>query len=546
MTKRLAVTIAGAVSLGSYEAGVLFELLAAIESHNAEAERRANGSLDRIEIDVLTGASAGAMTAAIVAQKLLLDPQALRDPAGNALYSAWVKEARITSFLETRSGEDPLQSFLSSLAIDEIADRHLTPPAPAGATQPHPAAAEKVRLGLTLSNLSGVEFQLDLRPFGNFEYVRHADVFDVGLSALDAPGRVDWKRVKSAAIASGAFPLAFRVRQLVRQRSEYVQENLLWIGQDREMVYTDGGVFQNEPLGLAKHFVDDIDDHRNVESRFYIFVSPGGRGASQRADFVAGNATLLRTASRLAYSIIDQAQFQDWITAEGVNERIVSLDKVALQLQGTLVRQELGPDAIAPLVNALLTLIFPAQGGKPNPDLLDGRSRLSNQYVGEYAELRARVGQEAADVWIDAVLVFEYAADLGRRDEMQIYAVTASPNELAGTGLHSFQGFFDESYRQHDYDVGRNKARKVIRAINDRKDRLGPIHYPAADQEVPVAESLSGLSMGQVDPELRKKLFDQMRRRINDMLKAAGVNVFERLASNNFVVPKILKKILEL
>jgi hypothetical protein len=34
MPKRLAITIAGAVSLGSYEAGVLYEVLDAIHQHN--------------------------------------------------------------------------------------------------------------------------------------------------------------------------------------------------------------------------------------------------------------------------------------------------------------------------------------------------------------------------------------------------------------------------------------------------------------------------------------------------------------------------------
>ncbi len=37
MPKRLAITIAGAVSLGSYEAGVLYEVLKALSDHNTEA-----------------------------------------------------------------------------------------------------------------------------------------------------------------------------------------------------------------------------------------------------------------------------------------------------------------------------------------------------------------------------------------------------------------------------------------------------------------------------------------------------------------------------
>ena len=56
MPKRLAITIAGAVSLGSYEAGVLYEVLDAIHQHNCVP---GTPDEERIEIDVLTGASAG-------------------------------------------------------------------------------------------------------------------------------------------------------------------------------------------------------------------------------------------------------------------------------------------------------------------------------------------------------------------------------------------------------------------------------------------------------------------------------------------------------
>ena len=56
MPTRVAITIAGAVSLGSYEAGVVYELLEAFRTHNREA-----GPEAKIYVDVITGASAGGM-----------------------------------------------------------------------------------------------------------------------------------------------------------------------------------------------------------------------------------------------------------------------------------------------------------------------------------------------------------------------------------------------------------------------------------------------------------------------------------------------------
>lgn len=48
MPKKLAVVISGAVSLGSYEAGVMYEVLEAIARHNENAK----SNKERIEIDV--------------------------------------------------------------------------------------------------------------------------------------------------------------------------------------------------------------------------------------------------------------------------------------------------------------------------------------------------------------------------------------------------------------------------------------------------------------------------------------------------------------
>ena len=87
MAKRLAITIAGAVSLGSYEAGVLYELARAIRTRNEQA----TSDDQKIYIDVITGASAGGMTAAMLAQRLMYDAASLDDEFKNSLYHAWVE-----------------------------------------------------------------------------------------------------------------------------------------------------------------------------------------------------------------------------------------------------------------------------------------------------------------------------------------------------------------------------------------------------------------------------------------------------------------------
>jgi predicted acylesterase/phospholipase RssA len=65
--RRLAISIKGGVSLGAYEAGALFETLRLIQYNNSLPVDEST----RWYIDVLSGASAGSITAAIVALALI-------------------------------------------------------------------------------------------------------------------------------------------------------------------------------------------------------------------------------------------------------------------------------------------------------------------------------------------------------------------------------------------------------------------------------------------------------------------------------------------
>ncbi|MBI5186463.1 MAG: patatin-like phospholipase family protein [Nitrospinae bacterium] len=98
MCQKLAIVISGAVSLGSYEAGVMYEIINAIGQHNSHEDTKRK---ERIEIDVITGASAGGMTAVITAQKLLYEASALSDPYNNHLYKPWMQDVDIEGLLDS-------------------------------------------------------------------------------------------------------------------------------------------------------------------------------------------------------------------------------------------------------------------------------------------------------------------------------------------------------------------------------------------------------------------------------------------------------------
>src|SRR5271166_552147 len=159
--KRLAITIAGAVSLGSYEAGVLFEILRALKENNTQNPE------GQIIVDVLTGASAGGMTAVTAAQKLLFNAGDLENPYDNVFYNTWVKEINFDRLLALGPDEKTAFSFFSSNAIETIAEDYIT--GKYGPKRPylrHPAVGDLVKLGwpsltLSVSTTRTLDAQLD-------------------------------------------------------------------------------------------------------------------------------------------------------------------------------------------------------------------------------------------------------------------------------------------------------------------------------------------------------------------------------------------------
>jgi predicted acylesterase/phospholipase RssA len=121
MPKYIAITVAGAVSLGCYEAGVLYEMLEAIAQHNNDPQTKAQK--DFIYVDIIIGASAGAMSSAILTQHLLWDGESLRDSATNPLYLPWVQKISLDELLTPLPDDANIfgvRSILSSALIDKI------------------------------------------------------------------------------------------------------------------------------------------------------------------------------------------------------------------------------------------------------------------------------------------------------------------------------------------------------------------------------------------------------------------------------------------
>jgi predicted acylesterase/phospholipase RssA len=529
VAKRLAITLSGAVSLGSYEAGVLYEVLYAIGQHNQNPQTTED---EKIYIDVLTGASAGGMSVALAASKLLYDADDLSDPYQNALYKAWVVDIDVDALLAFQKDEPSDCSIFSSDLIDNLTKCYLSARYENGVIPPqntHPAIGpdKSLRLGLALSNLNGIDYGRKTLDGGEFIYSRFQDEFCRTLTLSD-DNETAWQPVQQAAVACGAFPFAFRPHDVQRTRSEFANPDLVTdnLGPDPlTFTYTDGGVFQNEPLGLAKNFVDEIDNHLNSDTRAYLFVCPDPKmsRADRKFDAAAGN---FRTMfSTLALAILCESRFQDWIRAEEVNKQVELFNARANQVHALLKNGRLTAQPVQAVTSLLLQQLVPADA-----DRLRAQAQLQTQFQAEYNELvnTSGVGQDGADAWIAAILVLELAADLHEKDEMYIYTVTASSHELAGAQLMAFLGFLDQDYRQHDYDMGRSKAQQLLTSLIGREKGPLPCVRYTPQPVRPINAVLAGSKITDAPIEKRKALRDRLKNRADIILKEANLPIILR------------------
>ncbi|MFT7215735.1 MAG: putative acylesterase/phospholipase RssA, partial [Paraglaciecola sp.] len=583
MTYKVAIAISGAVSLGSYEAGTMYEIINAIKLHNSQ-----NSDDRQIKIDVLTGASAGGMTAALVAQKLLYESQALENPRTNVGYQAWVESVDIDGLLTPHEGDNPNTSIFSSGFVASIANKHMlnrydsAPPKPSR----HLASAQTIKLGLAMSNLNGVDYARNIfeethhgLQDGKFVETRHQDRVTMELGP-ETDVQATWQRIATAARCCGAFPFVFSPLSMVRKWAEpdYKGRGAEDFSQrlpGGKFSFMDGGAFNNYPLGMARELVTTIDkDPLDYSKRFYFYISPHKKVSTMDETFDASSpGTLMQHAAlKMAGALFTQARFQDWIMTDKVNKDVALLDKRAVELVDYI--QDAPDEAVAnmakvakELCQAIYALQTPdkIQNGKTDviePPQIQGAqpleqaiTRLTRQYKEDYPDFD-NLPAVKKEAWLYSIALLEKAANLGTRDIMRVYTITAQDKELASEELMSFLGFLDKRYREYDYLRGRLNAVKVLNHIIRTKNDpdLGAIHLPLNISELDTTEvqqrldnlALGDATIGDVKLATRNDLFERIKERFYLYTRKMGMNWLLRVSLFNFFVKGKLKGYLQL
>lgn len=295
----ITLNCSGGISLGAYMAGVFYELTKEAVKPNP-----------KIIIDIITGASAGAMSGAIAAYSLLRkDTEQLPqpgsqqhlDPAQNSLlYQAWVEQADIELIdslpVAIKSFQDGIQatidsfkdsleipftpeenrrrkrlSVLSGTAIEKIAQLVSNSMAIPQTTQP-------LALLMTITNLQGllkeVKFTNSKGAWEKIKTITSAETRQFLFYSGIAPEKRDdmWRKAVDGGRASGAFPVAFP--PILDPSNNITSINLKGLsneyfapGGDRTLLsndpqladirkddthlsflYTDGGILDNLPI----------------------------------------------------------------------------------------------------------------------------------------------------------------------------------------------------------------------------------------------------------------------------------------------------------
>jgi len=253
LSKALALTVSGGVSLGAYEAGFLYYALAAAE---------ANPILPRLK--VATGASAGSVNALLSLRASCggLAP----DPRQSLLYRVWVPLGLRQLFQPDVA--TPLAAFSqeSMAQVGALVEQELALGLPASCD---------VVLGVVTSRLSPrllhaarkrlqvpvTEEKFTLRIQGRgpgkmpriTNYVDPDSVDDQALLPEQPDGTVRFDHLLDAVIASTSFPVAFPPRPVKHcvVRTQGAAPPFCPDARAGTSLFVDGGVFDNSPLRLA-------------------------------------------------------------------------------------------------------------------------------------------------------------------------------------------------------------------------------------------------------------------------------------------------------
>ncbi len=384
----LSVVLSGGISLGAFHAGAVAQLGWFLARWNTE---RKGTDLPSIYVDVVSGASAGALTGAMLTHFIGTnfyekkskgsEAERLREFV-RANHDAWCGERLSFNGLIASADAARRRSFFSNSAAEELAAEFLPACDPA-----LPEGQRRLIYTCTLTSLEPIPFSVKLpsatapgdheligktrrdwitfmiahsdavpsrlmdaqRKPTNAAYAPTADspIFmelasDTQDTSSPATRDLLWLRFRMAAIASGSFPIAWSPVRFGRRQSFYPAEAQSKDRPNERMrfTYMDGGVIDNMPLGRAAKVMRDYSlwtkDREGVASRAYVLigtipgdVKPDPVPLGGELEPVRSTGTLLlEQGGPIFESMREQSYFDDLQGARDLNKRLEDREQV--------------------------------------------------------------------------------------------------------------------------------------------------------------------------------------------------------------------------
>ena len=505
--KKIALVMAGAGSLGAYEAGVLIELSHALTTLNGQLDAAGEA---RFTVDVLTGASAGGMSAALFSRAMLGSFESEK----NGLYEAWVERINIHDLLKPAADEE--NALLSKQILRDISGRYLAS-VPAGRKPASFLPPDSLCLGLTLSNLNGLDYQLAAITRSSvagagYNTTRFSDsiawtipcrgdgnVLQRGVPPFVRAGGpiVDaWSEVQTAAIACGNFPFAFMPQPLTRYYEEYRQDNLTqdegYFQSYPQLTFVDGGMFDNEPLGAAINLAASRDPGGRPDAkRLFLLVHPNITRSAHRdgvgrldehrkyhfTPYTDPALSLGEQLGRLVEMLMTENAVSDWVRAHQVNSLLGWRKKFLAELVRIVSTSEVGdPPALERRLTAL-GLEIAGTHGASDPKayleaaldrvLADSKAELSlGGLPPDDAAALHQAGQRQ-EIYKRIIFILDHVSDLQEKRPLRLEVIGRDPEAppLAGQSINGFAGFFEIAWREYDYRRGRCDAHTALQQI---------------------------------------------------------------------------------
>jgi predicted acylesterase/phospholipase RssA len=424
---RLALSLPGGVAPGTFEGGAVCGLLAWMQEVNAVAP-------DAVVVDVITGASAGALTGLLAARVLLAgdDPVAV-------YHEAWVSAPSLRA-LRAAGPWAPLSLRKAREVAHTVIFASSEPGQRWQQTSP-------VTLEVALGSLRGFSQQLPStdemsdarRPLLATSYLDWStfDLHDIPVGP--GAGSTDWSQAIDSVVASASHPMAFSARSLDREsyREDYLASevvNLPADGDELRLWYTDGGLLDNEPLGRCIARVGERDG-AGMPPRLVMLVRSSVRWPPP-ADNPAWSGRVrprwTQTLARVLDLVATHATGRDLLRVQLVNARLGWTGEVATKL--------------AELIHA---------------DDRDQLERLLSRIEQERRpfDLLARrpvVRSDPSSLSLEELLaqVLRTASGLSAKRQVDVAVVSADATYTGPQALRSLVGFLERRQRENHFAGG--------------------------------------------------------------------------------------------